>query len=90
MEAVAVLANEPARSSLVYNSVTVGEHSALCVDYNVSKKSVSVHVPLNRLIAGLFVKSFNLGVSLHFLADPNDSVDATSKHNFRLVSTSGL
>lgn len=61
-------------ANVVYKSVEVAGCTASCIDYNVSRSSVSVHLPLNRVIAALLVQTVKVGEPLSFLVDASESV----------------
>ena len=61
-------------ANITYKDVTVAGHKASCIDYNVARSPVSVHLPLNRIIAGLLVETHKVGEPLDFLVHCSDSV----------------
>ena len=65
-------------ANITYKDVTVAGHKASCIDYNVARSPVSVHLPLNRIIAGLLVETHKVGEPLDFLVHCSDSVTLVS------------
>lgn len=48
------------------------DHSANCLNYDVSSKSVSIHLPLTRFLAGLYIHFEKFGLTFDNVSTTND------------------
>ena len=48
-------------------SCTVGGHTVSCIDYDVCSQSVSIHLPVTRMLAGLYPRINQLNIDLQAL-----------------------
>ena len=60
---VELLTSREDPTSTTWNDVSVVGDDVSCIVYDVSRQPVSVHVPLTRLLAGVFSKTTLLGIT---------------------------